>query len=169
MKKYDYIIHRDNSVTFNNNAMFCIGTGRMNLALRNEYHNQLKKVQEDIHFSHIRGHGLFCDDMAIYHTYEENGVEKVEYNFTYVDLVFDDYLSMGLKPFVELGFMPEQLASGNQTVFYWKGNVTPPSDYNKWSDLVTASINHWISRYGREEVITWPFEVWNEPNLSVFW
>lgn len=54
-------------------------------------------VQEDIHFKHIRGHGLFCDDMAIYQTYVENGIEKTEYNFTYVDLVFDDYLSLGLK------------------------------------------------------------------------
>ncbi|MGB8452535.1 MAG: xylan 1,4-beta-xylosidase [Anaerocolumna sp.] len=169
VKKYDYKVNREDRVIFNNNAAFCIGTGRMNLALRNEYHNQLKKVQEDIQFSHIRGHGLFCDDMAIYHTYEENGVEKAEYNFTYLDMVFDDYQSMGLKPFVELGFMPEKLASGRQTVFYWKGNVTPPTDYNKWADLIKATINHWITRYGREEVITWPFEVWNEPNLPGFW
>ena len=168
-EKYKYNINRNDSEVFNNNATFCIGTGRMNLALRHEYHNQLKKVQEDIGFSYIRGHGLFCDDMAIYHTYEEAGVVKAEYNFTYVDMVFDDYQSMGLKPFVELGFMPEKLASGSQTVFYWKGNVTPPTDYNKWADLVSASIKHWISRYGREEVITWPFEVWNEPNLPGFW
>ncbi|PXV93404.1 xylan 1,4-beta-xylosidase [Lachnotalea glycerini] len=169
MEIYNDKIHIDDSVSFNNNATFCVGTGRMSLALRNEYHNQLKKVQEEICFSHIRGHGLFCDDMAIYHTYEEDGVEKIEYNFTYVDMVFDDYQSLGLKPFVELGFMPEKLASGNQTVFYWKGNTTPPSDYQKWADLITATIQHFISRYGREEVITWPFEVWNEPNLPGFW
>lgn len=169
MKKLFYDISCDNKVMFNNNADFCIGTGRMNLALRHEYHNQLKMVQEDIHFKHIRGHGLFCDDMAIYQTYEENGVEKAEYNFTYVDLVFDDYLSLGLKPFVELGFMPNKLASGDQTIFYWKGNVTPPKDYDKWAGLVTATFEHWIKRYGREEVITWPVEVWNEPNLPGFW
>lgn len=162
-------INRDDSIVFNNNALFCIGTGRMNLALRKEYYNQLKKVQEEIHFSHIRGHGLFCDDMAIYQSYEEDGIEKAEYNFTYLDMVFDDYLSLGLKPFVELGFMPVKLASGRQTVFYWKGNVTPPSDYNKWAELVKATVHHWIDRYGREEVITWPFEVWNEPNLPGFW
>ncbi len=162
-------INLEDSIGFNNNALFCIGTGRMNLALRKEYYNQLKKVQEDIHFSYIRGHGLFCDDMAVYHIYEEDGTEKTEYNFTYLDMVFDDYLSMGLKPFVELGFMPEKLASGSQTVFYWKGNVTPPSDYNKWAELIKTTVNHWIDRYGREEVITWPFEVWNEPNLPGFW
>lgn len=169
MKKLHYDISREDKVPFHNNALFCIGTGRMNLALRHEYHKQLEMVQKDIHFSHIRGHGLFHDDMAIYQTYEENGIEKAEYNFTYVDLVFDDYLSLGLKPFVELGFMPDKLASGNQTIFYWKGNVTPPKDYHRWAELVAATVNHWITRYGREEVITWPFEVWNEPNLPGFW
>jgi xylan 1,4-beta-xylosidase len=169
MKEKTYSIKMDDTVLFNNNALFCVGTGRMNLALRHEYHNQLEKVQKDIGFSYIRGHGLFCDDMAIYQTYTENGVEKEEYNFRYVDIVFDDYLSLGLKPFVELGFMPEKLASGTQTIFYWKGNVTPPRDYDKWARLVTATVNHWIERYGREEVITWPFEVWNEPNLKGFW
>lgn len=168
-KKYEYSIHCSDSTAFNNKATFCIGTGRMNLALRKEYYNQLKKVQEDIGFSYIRGHGLFCDDMAIYHTYEEDGVTKEEYNFTYVDMVFDDYQALGIKPFVELGFMPEKLASGSQTIFYWKGNVTPPKDYDKWANLVVATIEHWINRYGREEVITWPFEVWNEPNLPGFW
>lgn len=169
LKKIHYNISRENKTEFRNNALFCIGTGRMNLALRHEYHKQLEMVQQDIHFSYIRGHGLFCDDMAIYQTYLENGIEKTEYNFTYVDLVFDDYLSLGLKPFVELGFMPYKLASGDQTIFYWKGNVTPPKDYLRWAELVTAAVRHWIARYGREEVITWPFEVWNEPNLPGFW
>lgn len=168
-KRLNYRIGSGDTAEFHNNACFCIGTGRMNLALRHEYHEQLKKVQEEIGFSHIRGHGLLCDDMAVYHTYEEDGKEKAEYNFTYLDLVFDDYRSMGLKPFVELGFMPEKLASGDQTVFYWKGNVTPPKDYGKWAELISAVILHWMERYGREEVITWPFEVWNEPNLGGFW
>jgi len=162
-------IKRGDEVPFNNNATHCIGTGRLNLALRHEYHKQLKKVQSEIGFKYIRGHGLFCDDMGIYNAYEQDGVEKVEYNFRYIDMVFDDYLSMGLKPFVELGFMPEQLASGEQTIFWWKGNVTPPKDYDKWASLVKATVNHWISRYGADEVITWPMEVWNEPNLDVFW
>jgi len=169
LRELKYEISRNHSVLFNNKATFCVGTGRMNLALRHEYVKQLKKVQEDIGFSHIRGHGLFCDDMAIYNAYEENAAEKVEYNFTYLDLAFDTYLSTGLKPFVELGFMPQQLASGDQTIFYWKGNVTPPSCYEKWAALITATIRHLFDRYGKEEVVTWPFEVWNEPNLTNFW
>ncbi|MCL2222391.1 MAG: xylan 1,4-beta-xylosidase, partial [Oscillospiraceae bacterium] len=162
-------IRRGDEVAFNNNAVYCIGTGRLNLALRHEYHKQLQKVQDEIGFKYIRGHGLFCDDMGIYNSYEQDGIEKVEYNFRYIDMVFDDYLSMGLKPFVELGFMPEGLACGEQTIFWWKGNVTPPKDYDKWASLVKATVSHWISRYGADEVITWPMEVWNEPNLDVFW
>jgi len=169
MKTENHKITSSQTVSFNNNALVCVGTGRMNLALRHEYHEQLKKTQNDIGFSYIRGHGLFCDDMGIYQAYKQGDEEKVEYNFRYVDMVFDDYLSLGLKPFVELGFMPYKLASGDQTIFYWKGNVTPPSDYNKWAALVEATINHWIKRYGIDEVSTWFFEVWNEPNLRGFW
>ncbi len=155
--------------SFMNNSLVCVGSGRMNLALHKEYHDQLAKIQKDIGFAYIRGHGLFHDDMGIYNEYEEDGKKRIEYNFTYVDRVFDDYLSMGIKPFVELGFMPDKLASGTQTVFYWKGNVTPPKSYQRWTDLVQAAIRHWIGRYGREEVVTWLFEVWNEPNLKAFW
>ncbi|HWT27254.1 MAG TPA: glycosyl hydrolase, partial [Mobilitalea sp.] len=165
----NYTIQKDSAFKFNNYASFCIGTGRMGLALQKAYHEQLQLVQSEINFSHIRGHGLFHDDMAIYQVYEEDGKQKVEYNFTYVDMVIDDYLSMGIKPFAELGFMPQKLASGDQTIFYWKGNVTPPSEYSKWADLIKATLNHWINRYGREEVVSWPIEVWNEPNLPGFW
>jgi len=169
MKTETYELNCADDVTFNNNALFCVGTGRMNLALRHEYHNQLEKVQNDIGFSYIRGHGLLCDDMGIYHSYEQDGGQRREYNFRYVDMVFDDYLSLKIKPFVEFGFMPAKLASGDQTIFYWKGNVTPPSDYNKWAELIAAVVNHWIERYGAEEVASWLFEVWNEPNLKGFW
>ena len=78
-------------------------------------------------------------------------------------------MSLGIRPFVELGFMPTALASGDQTVFWWKGNVTPPRDYREWTDLVQAFLRHSIERYGLPEVATWPVEVWNEPNLVDFW
>lgn len=156
-------------VPFHNQVDYCIGTGRMGLALTKEYMDQLRLVQEYIGFSHIRGHGLFSDDMAIYHEYEEDGVKKAEYNFTYLDLVMDGYRSVGLVPFLELGFMPRKLASGTQTVFYWKGNTTPPRDYGEWTRLVCATLRHLMDRYGADEVVTWPIEVWNEPNLPGFW
>lgn len=163
------VVHRNAEAFFHNNVDFCIGTGRMGLALTQEYREQLKLVQEEIGFKHIRGHGLFCDDMAIYHEYEENGARKAEFNYTYLDRVMDFYRSVGLRPFLELGFMPEKLASGVQTVFYWKGNTTPPRDYRVWCELVQSLLRHLIDRYGAEEVVSWPVEVWNEPNLCVFW
>ncbi len=151
---------------FHNQVDFCIGTGRMGLALQKEYLEQLKLVQQEIGFSHIRGHGLFCDDMAIY---QESGDGEAEYNYTYLDRVMDSYRELGLRPFLELGFMPEKMASGTQTLFYWKGNTTPPASYEAWTEMVKALLNHLCDRYGREEVVTWPIEVWNEPNLPGFW
>ena len=158
-----------NRVTFNNNMDYCVGTGRMGLALQQEYMNQLRKVQKDIGFKHIRGHGLFSDDMAIYQEFDFGGERHVSYNFTYLDLVMDNYKSVGLKPFLELGFMPKKMASGDNTIFYWKGNTTPPKSYDDWCALIIATLSHLKERYGDEEVVTWPIEVWNEPNLPGFW
>jgi len=169
MEKKQIVIESDNIVPFHNQVDYCIGTGRMGLALQQEYQNQLKLVQETIGFRHIRGHGLFCDDMAIYQERVENGETVVEYNYTYLDLVMDSYREVGLKPFLELGFMPSKLAGGEQTVFRWKGNVTPPKSYDVWADMVQNLLRHLLERYGKEEVVTWPIEVWNEPNLTVFW
>lgn len=168
--KAEYTIKKDSRAEFYNNVDFCVGTGRMGLALQKEYMEQLKAVQEDIGFKHIRGHGLFSDDMAIYHEYkDENDNICAEYNFTYLDLVMDSYMAVNIKPFLELGFMPEKMASGEQTIFYWKGNVTPPKDYKLWNDMVVATLKHLMERYGADEVVTWPVEVWNEPNLPGFW
>ena len=131
-------VKNDADVLFNNNVDFCVGTGRLGLALTAEYLEQLKMVQEEIGFKNIRGHGLFSDDVSIYHEYEEDGQTKVEYNYTYIDRIFDSYLKLNIRPFIELGFMPSKLASGEQTIFYWKGNTTPPKDYSMWTDMVVS-------------------------------
>lgn len=151
------------------NWKYCIGTGRLGLALQEEYVKHLRQLQEEIGFRYIRGHGLFHDDIGIYQELEMDGVVKPFYNFTYIDRIFDTFLDLDLKPFVEFGFMPRKLASGQQTIFYWQGNVTPPADYQKWAELIQKTVEHFIERYGLDEVLTWPFEVWNEPNLTSFW
>ncbi len=168
MKTEKITVDVNASVSFNNNVDYCVGTGRLGLALTDEYLKELKYVQDMIGFSYIRGHGLFSDDVAIYHEYEEDGNKKVEYNYTYIDRIIDRFLELGIRPYLELGFMPEKLASGTQTIFYWKGNTTPPADYKKWTDMVVALLEHLKVRYG-EEVTGWPIEVWNEPNLPGFW
>lgn len=147
----------------------CIGTGRLSLALRKDYLESLALVQKEIGFRYIRGHGLLHDDVGIYREYEWEGEIQVLYNFSYIDQIFDSFLDLGLKPFVEIGFMPAALASSTETIFWWKGNVTPPKDYRRWRDLIHAVVSHFVQRYGLEEVITWPFEIWNEPNLPSFW
>ncbi|MBP9995835.1 MAG: xylan 1,4-beta-xylosidase [Lachnospiraceae bacterium] len=161
-------INPNDNIFFRNNVDSCIGTGRLGLALTKEYLDELQFVQEEIGFKLIRGHGLFCDDVAIYHEYEEDGVTKVEYNYTYIDRIFDKYLELNIRPYLELGFMPYKMASGTQTIFYWKGNTTPPKDYKLWTDMVIALLAHLKKRYGND-VHDWPIEVWNEPNLPGFW
>ena len=158
-----------NGIKFSGNWNFCVGTGRLGLALQKEYLDHLSMVQKEIGFKYIRGHGLLHDDIGIYREDEVDGEIRPFYNFTYIDRIFDSFLEIGIRPFVELGFMPSKLASGDNTVFYWKGNTTPPKDYDKWTNLIKAVIEHFVSRYGINEVLKWPFEVWNEPNLEGFW
>ncbi|WFE36254.1 xylan 1,4-beta-xylosidase [Micromonospora sp. WMMD975] len=147
----------------------CVGTGRFDLALRRDYQDSLALVQREIGFRHIRGHGLLSDGVGVHRPYEHRGERRVRHAFTYVDQVVDAYLDLGIRPFVELGFMPSALASGEQTVFWWRGNVTPPRSLTEWSDLVRATVAHLVDRYGLDEVRGWPIEVWNEPNLTDFW
>jgi xylan 1,4-beta-xylosidase len=150
------------------NTMFkeCVGAGRANEGLRADWQQQLAYVKKECGFKYIRMHGLLTDDMAIY-AQDKDG--KPMYNYMYVDVLFDYLHSIGMKPFVELGFMPSALASGNKTIFWWRGNVTPPRDYEKWEALIENLVQHFTERYGEEEVKTWYFEVWNEPNLDGFW
>lgn len=147
----------------------CVGTGRFDLALRQDYQESLALVQREIGFRHIRGHGLLSDQAGVYRPYEYQGTRQVRYAFTYVDQVIDAYLGLGIAPFLELGFMPSGLACGDQTVFWWRGNVTPPRSWTGWADLVKATVAHLVDRYGIDRVRHWPIEVWNEPNLKDFW
>jgi xylan 1,4-beta-xylosidase len=151
------------------NTMFneCVGAGRANEGLRADWQQQLAYVKKECGFRYIRMHGLLTDDMGVYKE-DKNG--NPQYNYMYVDALFDFLQSIGIKPFVELGFMPNALASGKETIFWWRGNATPPKDYDKWGDLIKNLVQHFTERYGVEEVKTWYFEVWNEPNLSPgFW
>lgn len=144
----------------------CIGAGRANEGLRADWQQQLAQTHRDCGFKYIRMHGLLTDDMGFYQMGKDG---KPAYNYQYIDALYDFIVSIGMKPFVELGFMPGQLASGKKTIFWWRGNVTPPSDYNKWKAAIKDLTQHFADRYGMDEVKTWYFEVWNEPNLDGFW
>lgn len=141
-----------------------VGAGRANEGLRASWQEQLRLAASMDGFRYVRFHGLFHDDMFVYQ--EESG--RPVYNFQYVDDVFDRMLNAGVRPFVELSFSPGDLATVKATTMWWKANGSPPKDYGKWADLITAFANHCISRYGATEVRNWYFEVWNEPNLKPF-
>jgi xylan 1,4-beta-xylosidase len=143
-----------------------VGAGRAAEGLRADWQRDLNIVHRECGFKYIRFHGLLQDEMGVYSQDKEG---KPIYNFQYIDALYDAILKIGMKPFVELSFMPRALASDTKTVFWWQGNITPPKDYAKWERLIHALIEHWTARYGVEEVSQWYFEVWNEPNLDLFW
>src|ERR1700761_4716057 len=111
---------------FNRSYNFCVGAGRANEGLRADWQRQLRLAKKECGFRYIRFHGLLTDDMGVY---QEDKAGNPVYNFQYIDELFDFLLSIKMKPFVELGFMPNDLASGKKTVFWYKGNITPPKDY----------------------------------------
>ena len=135
------------------------------MALRADWQRDLKRAHDELGFRYVRFHGLLSDDMGT--VVREN--KKLFYSFFNIDQVFDFLLSIGMKPFVELSFMPGPLASGKKTVFKYQGNVTPPKDYKQWAALIESLVSHCVERYSEKEVNEWLFEVWNEPNLKQFW
>lgn len=144
----------------------CVGAGRANEGLRADWQEQLAMLQKDINFKYIRFHGLLHDDMRVYTEDKKTG--KPIYNWQYIDKLYDYLLSKNIRPFVEFGFMPGDLAVGTKTIFWWKANVSKPKSYERWNELITKLVTHWKERYGEEELRKWYFEVWNEPDLRGF-
>lgn len=141
--------------------------GKAKEGLYSSIQQQLKLVKKATDFQYLRFHGLFDDEMMVY---GENEFGESECNFFYTDQLFDFLKSINVKPFVELGFMPRDLAENpEETVFYKKSIISKPKDIDKWNDLVKRFILHYENIYGMEEVQKWYFEVWNEPDFHVFW
>ena len=155
------------------------GSGRAILSLRESYRNDLRTVKAATNFQSIRFHGIFMDEVGLYDPDRmtknpglaaEKAQDSSAYNFSYVDQIYDGLLANGVRPFVEMSFMPKQLAANPSITqaFWYKPIVSPPKDYVQWDAMIRAFAAHLIARYGVDEVATWKFEVWNEPNLD-FW
>ncbi|WLI91105.1 glycosyl hydrolase [Massilia sp. R2A-15] len=142
-----------------------VGSCHAPTALRADWQAQLRQARQDLDFRYVRFHGILCDDMGTLICQDE----KFLYSFFNTDQIFDFLLSIGMRPIVELSFMPATLSSGGNIVFHYKANITPPKDYAQWGELVRRLVAHWVDRYGIDEVAQWYFEVWNEPNLEAFW
>lgn len=145
---------------------FSVGSDRAIIHLRPEHQRDLRFIKETCGFQYMRFHGLLNEEMGIVKPGPDDGVV---YDWTNVDRVYDFLQELSIRPIVELGFMPEALGSGEQTIFWWKGNVTEPTSYEQWGDFIEQLTRHLTERYGSDEVRQWYFEVWNEPNLDGFW
>ena len=143
------------------------GSGRAILSLRDGYRKDLTLVHDRVGMRYVRFHAILHDEVGVY---DEDDSGKPVYNFSYVDQIYDGLLERGVRPFVEISFMPRKLASNKDAIhpFWYKQNVSPPKDYAKWDDLMHAFAQHLVDRYGIDEVSQWYFEVWNEPNID-FW
>jgi xylan 1,4-beta-xylosidase len=143
------------------------GSGRAELTMRDSYRKDLREVKGITGFQYVRFHAILHDELGVY---DEDASGNPVCNFSYVDQIYDGLLADGVKPFVEISFMPRKLASrpADLHAFWYKQNVSPPKDYAKWDALMTAFAQHLVERYGIDEVASWYFEVWNEPNID-FW
>jgi xylan 1,4-beta-xylosidase len=142
------------------------GSGRADLSLRESYREDLKTVKLITGFQYARFHAIFHDEIGVY---DEDALGKPVFNFSYVDQIYDGLLANGVRPFVELSFMPNKLAAKPiMQAFWYKPDVSPPKDWAKWDEMIAQFTKHLVDRYGIDEVSQWYFEVWNEPNLD-FW
>ncbi len=155
------------------------GSGRAILSLRDSYRQDLRAVKQATNFESVRFHGILMDEVGLYDPDRmtknpglaaQKANDASAYNFSYVDQIYDGLLANKVRPFVELSFMPRKLAANPDLTqpFFYKPVVSPPKDYAAWDAMITAFAQHVVARYGIDEVSTWKFEVWNEPNLD-FW
>jgi len=141
-----------------------VGSDFPGTLIRDDSLAQLKTAREELGFRYIRFHGIFHDVLGTYKVVDGKPV----YDWTKIDYLYDKLLGMGIKPFVELGFTPQAMKSSDNSIFYWKANSSHPVPA-QWAQLVEAFTRHIEQRYGKQEVQSWFFEVWNEPNLDGFW
>ena len=143
------------------------GSCHASVTLCEDWRNDLRMLKEIIDVRYVRFHGIFERNVGIYDHVDEDG--DLVLNFTRLDLIYDGLLKNGVRPFVELSFMPEELAEKKVVhPFWYHPIVAPPKDPKKWYQLIYKFAQHLIERYGLAEVADWYFEVWNEPNLD-FW
>lgn len=131
-----------------------------------EFETALRMAREELGVEAVRAHAILNDDLGTYR--EVDGEPRLE--FSGIDRIYDRILAIGLRPIVELSFMPRDLASDpTRTVFEYGAIISPPRDSDRWRLLIRELTAHLVERYGADEVRGWAFEVWNEANLEVFW
>jgi xylan 1,4-beta-xylosidase len=135
--------------------------------MRESYREDLRAVKQVTGFQYVRFHAILHDEVGVYNE-DEHG--NPVYNFAYVNQIYDGLLKNGIRPLVEISFMPKKLAFNPDALhpFWYKQNVSPPKSMERWDALMVAFARNLVQRYGIDEVSKWYFEVWNEPNID-FW
>jgi xylan 1,4-beta-xylosidase len=152
----------------------CVDGDHAKQALRRDYQNQLAKCHRELGFQSLRFHNVLSSEMSVCFPNRPAGFSQDIYSFFNVDQVYDYLVGQGMHPYVELSSMPRGLATDpNANIFNFADgtyvfNPSPPNNFSDWGNLVKAFVSHLVSRYGIQTVRTWPFEVWNEPNIP-FW
>ena len=147
-------------------ALLLRGAGPGGHDVGEELSEAFRIVRDELGTRMVRAHAIFDDSLGVYREVDGHPTHE----FEKVDAALGRLLETGLRPVVELSFMPHDLAADpDRTVFDYRGIISPPRDLERWSELVVALVRHLIERFGRDEVRSWAFEVWNEPNLRVFW
>ncbi|HXA66469.1 MAG TPA: hypothetical protein VNV82_15015 [Bryobacteraceae bacterium] len=142
------------------------GSGRAILSLRESYRRDLRAMTAATAIRYVRFHAIFHDEVGVY---DEDSSGQPMYNWSYLDQIYDGLLENGVRPWVEMSFMPRKLAASLEPhPFWYKPLPSPPKDYGKWEELVYNFARHLVDRYGMDELAQWYFEVWNEPNID-FW
>lgn len=139
--------------------------GRAFACLRNDLQMQIIQAQKDLHIEHFRVRDIFSDSLYIYY---ETETKEPLFHWQALDTVFDFILSTGAKPFPEIGYMPEKLASKKQYAgLQFHPNISSPKSMEKWQALIRSFLLHYIQRYGCEEVTSWYFDFWTSPDLEL--
>ncbi len=142
--------------------------------VRRDMQEQLEMAQRELRATHVRAVGMFDDEMRVFcpgpGAFMGYEPKQPRTNWQTVDYVIDSLLDRGIQPVFNTSFVPSAMASGPTTVFTTQAHTSPPRDWREWETFVRDAVQHAVDRYSLSVVRSWPFEVWNEPNLhGWFW
>ena len=126
VQQWDSTISSSTTYNFDFFWNHCVGSGHGSLALREDWQQHLQNAHESIGVKSVRFHGILDDDVG-----PVNGIN--DYSFVNIDKIYDYLLSINMKPYVEISFMPQDFASGDTTTLHYKGNITPPKSWSEWN------------------------------------
>ncbi len=144
----------------------CVGSDRAAITLRESWRQDIDRACREIGVKQVRFHGILNDELGVLTRYPQHRDGTA--NFRNVAEVYDGLVDRGVSPFVELGFMPSELASGTAQFGFYKGNISLPKSFDAWGNFIGEFTRFLVNRYGLDTVARWPIEVWNEPDLPFF-